>query len=59
MAPAHRTMTRAKHSALATDVPVYALGFLDNAHVAYTGGGGAGRSGIANAIVRAPSAPLC
>jgi len=52
-------MTRAKHSALATDVPVYALGFLDNAHVAYAGGGGAGRSGIANAIVRVRSAPLC
>lgn len=38
---------------LAAGVPVYALDFADPTHLFYVGGGGSGRTGVANGIVRA------
>ncbi|CCU99587.1 unnamed protein product [Malassezia sympodialis ATCC 42132] len=45
-------MAPAAHASLATGVPVYALACIDEDHVVYVGGGGAGRSGVANVVVR-------
>jgi hypothetical protein len=39
------------HFHIGVDFPVYALAWLDDDHVAVTGGGGAGRSGIKNSLV--------
>ena len=41
------------HFHVGVDFPVYALAWLDDDHVAVTGGGGAGRSGIKNSLVGA------
>ncbi|WFD02415.1 hypothetical protein MOBT1_001097 [Malassezia obtusa] len=46
--------TDGQATVLAADVPVYALGFADAKHLFYVGGGGSGRSGVSNHIVRAP-----
>ncbi|WFD27623.1 hypothetical protein MNAN1_002624 [Malassezia nana] len=43
-------MPPAAYASLATGVPVYALSFIDDDHVVYVGGGGAGRSGVANVV---------
>ncbi|WFD07085.1 hypothetical protein MVES1_002441 [Malassezia vespertilionis] len=44
-------MTEApKHATLQTGIPVYAIGFSNDMHIFYVGGGGAGRSGVSNAI---------
>ena len=45
-------MSPPAQATLATGVPVYALSFVDNRHFVYAGGGGAGRTGVANVIVR-------
>ncbi|WFD31560.1 hypothetical protein MSPP1_002599 [Malassezia sp. CBS 17886] len=43
-------MTQGMQTALATGLPVYALAFADEGHLFLAGGGGPGRSGVANAI---------
>jgi len=43
-------MTRTSHFNAASLIPVYALTFLDDQTLLYAGGGGAGRSGVSNAI---------
>ena len=40
-------------SAHAVGVPVYGAAFVDSDHVVCAGGGGAGRNGVANKLVRA------
>lgn len=43
-------MTRTTHFNVGSKIPVYALCFLDDDHLIYAGGGGAGRSGVSNSI---------
>jgi hypothetical protein len=54
--PPTHPMSRAQHFSAPAGLPVYALTFLSEDVLAYAGGGGAGRSGVANAIVRRPAA---
>lgn len=48
-----------RHYHVGVDFPVYALAWLDDDHVAVTGGGGAGRSGIKNSLVSYVAEPPC
>ncbi|KAN0065378.1 hypothetical protein ACQY0O_001214 [Thecaphora frezii] len=50
-------MTRTNHFPVDAHIPVYSVGFLSDNVVVYAGGGGAGRSGIANAIIAAHISP--
>ncbi|EPQ30935.1 uncharacterized protein PFL1_01833 [Pseudozyma flocculosa PF-1] len=46
-------MTRTSHFPTDAHIPVYSVDFLSDNVVVYAGGGGAGRSGVTNAIVAA------
>ncbi|KDN39843.1 WD40 repeat-like protein [Tilletiaria anomala UBC 951] len=43
-------MPRVQHFSCSVGIPVYAVDFIDDDVLVYAGGGGAGRSGVANAI---------
>ncbi|SNX82170.1 uncharacterized protein MEPE_00876 [Melanopsichium pennsylvanicum] len=46
-------MARTQHFTVHAKIPIYSLGFIQDNVIVYSGGGGAGRSGVANAIVAA------
>ena len=46
-------MTRTVHFAVEAHIPVYAVDFVSDDVIVYSGGGGAGRSGVTNAIIAA------
>ena len=47
------------HYLAGVDFPVYALGWTGDHQLAATGGGGAGRTGVKNKIVRVGTADGC
>ncbi|PWY98916.1 WD40 repeat-like protein [Testicularia cyperi] len=46
-------MARTQHFPVQAKIPVYSVGFVNDDLLVYSGGGGAGRSGVTNAIVAA------
>lgn len=46
-------MARTQHFPVQAKIPIYSVGFIDDNVIVYSGGGGAGRSGVTNAVVAA------
>ncbi|TKY85929.1 hypothetical protein EX895_004754 [Sporisorium graminicola] len=46
-------MARTQHFPVQARIPIYSVGFVDDNVIVYSGGGGAGRSGVTNAVVAA------
>ncbi|ETS62661.1 hypothetical protein PaG_03307 [Moesziomyces aphidis] len=46
-------MARTQHFAVQAKMPIYSVGFVQDNIIVYSGGGGAGRSGVTNAVVAA------
>ncbi|SAM66768.1 uncharacterized protein UBRO_12729 [Ustilago bromivora] len=46
-------MARTQHFPVQAKIPIYSVGFLQDDVIVYSGGGGAGRSGVTNAVVAA------
>ncbi|KAJ1019913.1 hypothetical protein NDA16_004194 [Ustilago loliicola] len=46
-------MARTQHFPVQAKIPVYSVGFVQDDVIVYSGGGGAGRSGVTNALVAA------
>ncbi|GAC98519.1 hypothetical protein PHSY_006113 [Pseudozyma hubeiensis SY62] len=46
-------MARTQHFPVQAKIPIYSVGFVDENVIVYSGGGGAGRSGVTNAVVAA------
>lgn len=46
-------MARTQHFPVQAKIPIYSVGFVQDDLIVYSGGGGAGRSGVTNAVVAA------
>lgn len=46
-------MARTQHFPVQAKIPIYSVGFIQDNVIVYSGGGGAGRSGVTNAVVAA------
>lgn len=46
-------MARTQHFPVQASIPIYSVGFVQDDVIVYSGGGGAGRSGVTNAVVAA------
>ncbi|KAJ9478908.1 WD_REPEATS_REGION domain-containing protein [Pseudozyma hubeiensis] len=46
-------MARTQHFPVQAKIPIYSVGFVDDNVIVYSGGGGASRSGVTNAVVAA------
>ena len=46
-------MARTQHFPVQAKIPIYSVGFVQDDVIVYSGGGGAGRSGVTNAVVAA------
>ncbi|EST06005.1 Anaphase-promoting complex subunit 4, WD40 domain protein [Kalmanozyma brasiliensis GHG001] len=46
-------MARTQHFPVQAKIPIYSVGFIQDDVIVYSGGGGAGRSGVTNAVVAA------